>query len=332
MSYYLNPAVSNSSLSYIDPETGGCPEKFKDYLDGKLDDEKTPSLEKGDYIHKFLLTPDEFHPLTIEMPAPSVANVVKRLFYDASRGMDAAQQATLELSAYKDKILDMAKAENYQSNWKDETRVNKILETGTELWNALRSAGDKTILDGELYETILKCARSIRNNEAANILLLDTPGHECFNELEIYWDSDVDGQILSFKAKLDRLVVDHEKKTYSIIDFKTTSKFIHNFPDSVAYYRYYRQIAFYEWAVRVWMTQKGWLDYTAEDHYIVAVETKGYFMSRVYILSEGYLDMGRDQIRSLITRIAYHIKVLDWVKPMEESMDVYKTYVLIPEN
>jgi hypothetical protein len=332
MSYFLNPAINNSSLNFIDPETGGCPAKFKDYLDGKVEDEKTPSLEKGDYLHKYILTPKEFAVVTVDMPTPAVKEIVLRAFKALALQMDAQQKKELDLASNKSTLMSIADELAWQKNWKEDTRFNKIIEQGVGYFNALKEAGDKTVLDGDLYETLKACAESIKQNDAAKLLLFDSPGQEVFNEIEMYWDETWKGMKLSFKAKLDRLVVDHNEKTFSIIDFKTTSKYIHNFPDSVEYYRYYRQLSFYEHAVKIWLKKQGYEDYTSDAHYIVAVETKGYHMTRVYIVSKEYLLKGAVETANLLTRIVHHHSTGDWVRPMEDQLTVNKTYELKPKE
>ena len=45
MSYFDIKAVSNSSLNYIDPESGGNPRLFRKFLDGQLDEKPSKSFE-----------------------------------------------------------------------------------------------------------------------------------------------------------------------------------------------------------------------------------------------------------------------------------------------
>jgi hypothetical protein len=100
----------------------------------------------------------------------------------------------------------------------------------------------------------------------------------------------------------------------------------------VEFYRYYRQISFYDHAVKIWLEQKGYLNYTADDHYIVAVETKGYFLTRVYIISEPYQRKGRIETASILNRIVYHFSTGDWVNQKEEQETINKTYTLMPKE
>lgn len=332
MNYFLNPAISNSSFNLIDPETGGAPSLFYDYLNGKVEDEKTPSLEKGDYLHKYILTPEEFPILTCEMPPPAIQEVVKRVFYQLSLKKSAEEQKLFVLSDHSDIIMQIADETEYQRNWKPETRKQKIIELGAPYFDALKEAGDRTILSGDVLELLKRCADSIRRNSAANALLLDSPGQIVFNEQEIYWTEEWNGMNLSFKAKLDRLVVDPKEKTFSIVDFKTTSKYIVNFPSSFDFYHYYRQISFYEHAAKIWLEQQGYQNFTPDDHYIVAVETKGANLCRTYVVSEPYLRKGRKETADLLNRIVFHFSTGDWINAKEEQETVNKTYMLIPEE
>jgi len=60
MDYYQSTKISNSSLSYINPEQGGSPRKFKDYIDGNSNNISSPSLYAGTTIHQYFLEPETF--------------------------------------------------------------------------------------------------------------------------------------------------------------------------------------------------------------------------------------------------------------------------------
>lgn len=59
MNYYDVPRISNSGLSCIDPETGGHPEKYLDFINGRYRIAST-SLSLGDIIHRHLLLGETF--------------------------------------------------------------------------------------------------------------------------------------------------------------------------------------------------------------------------------------------------------------------------------
>jgi hypothetical protein len=50
----------------------------------------------------------------------------------------------------------------------------------------------------------------------------------------------------------------------------------------------------------------------------------------VFVISDPYQKKGRKETAALLNRIIYHYSTGDWVKPMEEQMTEYKTYILEP--
>ena len=85
MEYYKDKRISNSSLSYINPEQGGSPRKFKDYLDGNLEHLETPSLYHGSMIHKFILEPDTFAVADVERPSDTIVKIMEKV-YNITKG------------------------------------------------------------------------------------------------------------------------------------------------------------------------------------------------------------------------------------------------------
>ena len=87
MDYLQSKKISNSSLSYINPEQGGSPRKFKDYLDGNLEHLETPSLYAGSTIHKFILEPDTFAISDVERPSDTIVKIIDKV-YEITRALN----------------------------------------------------------------------------------------------------------------------------------------------------------------------------------------------------------------------------------------------------
>jgi hypothetical protein len=153
--------------------------------------------------------------------------------------------------------------------------------------------------------------------------LLNPPkdhGIEVLSEKEIYFEIEAEtffNSVKSFqcKSKIDRLVIDHVNKAYQIIDLKSTSGSLEEFPNSVRYYKYHRQMAFYCKAVEA-LLGKG---YQLFPVYTCAMETRGYNRVRLFQLDQSLLELGRLDLLHQLKRISYHQETMDWMHPMEEE-------------
>jgi hypothetical protein len=324
--YFLVDAISNSSLNFLDPETGGCPQKMRDFLDGKLSDDTTKSLTVGDMVHKYMLEPDKFKVADFDKPADGICEIVSKL-YEANKEYGALQWESLSDEAIG-RICEMV---DWQKNWKLETRINKVKETGKQYWDFLWSSQDYIVLDPLTKETVANCVASLVSDKTAGkVLGVWEKPFEIHDELEIYWKYEKDGITFNCKSKIDRLIVNPSNKTFHIVDLKTTSKIIHNFPDSFQFYKYYRQIAFYEMAVLQWLHNTKNEEYIPGRHYIVAVETKGYFNTRTYIVSPPYMAKGREEIHQLMRILKHHMDTDNWIYRVNEKGEEQNVYILMP--
>ena len=74
MSYFDIKAVSNSSLNYIDPESGGNPRLFRKFLDGQLEQKSSKSFEIGTLIHEELLEPGKLDIVSEQSQPKTISN------------------------------------------------------------------------------------------------------------------------------------------------------------------------------------------------------------------------------------------------------------------
>jgi len=117
------------------------------------------------------------------------------------------------------------------------------------------------------------------------------------------------------------MVINPDKKIARLIDLKTTSKSIAKFENTIEYYRYHRQLAFYVRAVMKYLLQN-YPDEKVDEWNvitnIVAVETSGLHECRVFQLSVNSINTGMSEIADLLVRIAYGTRTKDWTYSLEE--------------
>lgn len=63
-------------------------------------------------------------------------------------------------------IIKETEAQNYQMNWKPETRAKVIKEKGSEYYSLLYIAGDKTILDTQTYQDVCNAVRALKESDS----------------------------------------------------------------------------------------------------------------------------------------------------------------------
>ena len=199
---------------------------------------------KTEFDEKFIKVSEDVY------PSDSVARVINGIF---SEIMDEYQEDLnfFSLDAYTDKILQHCKYQDYYSNLKDETRVNKILTAGADYFMLLQNSVGKTIVTDIEYAKAVNCVMALKSDEFTKKYSDKNYSKHSKEDLE-YLDKVVitfEFEGLSFKGELDRVVLDHDRKVITPIDFKTTSKNINGFKHEFWKYRYDFQAAVYRYGL-----------------------------------------------------------------------------------
>jgi hypothetical protein len=308
--YYERRDISNSSLSLINPEQGGSPKLFKMYLDGSI--QKTPpslSLENGSLLHLYVENPSEFVVSEVDKPNESLCKVVSQYFLIKDSHLVEGQDEIL---------LKACRLINYYSNYKDETLLNTLKKSNIYEYIAeLELNQGKQFMTKEQKEVIEGCIESLNSHAACSkYLFQDWNGCEIFHEYEIYFTC----LEVPCKARLDRLIVNHNEKYCILVDLKTTSKRAQFFTESFEFWKYYRQMAFYKHAV---LQQFPGYSFSC---YMPVVDTV-FFTRHCYKISESQIDRGIIEYMNLLSRIRWHIDKDEWNYTMEEFENSY-LYIL----
>lgn len=312
--YYGVKATSSSSLQFIDPKQGGSPQKYKAFLDGTLDDEEgyRPHLINGTLIHMSVLEPEKFVIADKDKPTATLGEIADAMVIQM-------------LDPVEENILATMEAFNYQANWKSDTKVKKFVDAGgveyVKYMQEIKNSG-KIGMSQSTGTTVESCKTALLADKMCNYVLKEVDeekGVECLNECEVHWEVKINGHYVKMKAKLDRLIIDHNDKTYSIVDVKTTGKPISLFRDSFYRFRYPRQIRFYMGAAKALIKQRKLKGYTFNKAYITAVETHGYYTATLFDATIPAMapELG-EEIKDLLSQIAYHQSSGDWINSVEK--------------
>ena len=156
--YRKDPALSYSTLARFNREGFNNLNKLFDKIE-------TPSLTFGSAVDSIITGGmEEFNERFIVADFPeipdSIVKIVKRLFNSLK------DRYTSLVKIPNDDIIYITQEESYQLNWKPETRAKVIKEKGSEYYDLLYIAGDKTILDTQTYLDVINSVDALKTNTA----------------------------------------------------------------------------------------------------------------------------------------------------------------------
>ena len=234
-----------------------CPEIFyKEYILGEKEIMDAAYLTEGKLIHCLLLEPKKFEEqfivMTGKMPSDNTKTVIDRVYAHHLELYESGEPYRGEtLAEYTNAVLDVLKDMNlHQSLKTDEQRFAKIYTADANIyWEFLFKSRGKQIVDSEMYEKCNSIVEKIRNNkEVSNLLKLNAES-EWWSTVDVYNEQPLEMELKKYpfglKGILDNMVVTPIDKIIRINDFKTSSKTLSDFPDTVKFYKYSLQAAVY---------------------------------------------------------------------------------------
>lgn len=217
---------------------------YEKYVEKKEEVKDTTEAQiLGSLVHCLLLRPlevnDNFVVSDVKLPSGNVRKVVNSVFRLHKEG---------KLADYREDILkECININLYQKLKEDSLRIEKILKDGNNYFEYLKTIGNKTLVSQEQYDYAYEASEAIKANEAAKEAL----GLQLKVHLEVHFEEEVRAILPKYKhfglkGILDQHLVDHEKREIVVNDLKCLmSKKLKDFPESVEYWRYDRQIAVY---------------------------------------------------------------------------------------
>ena len=239
--YRADSALSYSTLSRFNREGF-------DNLAHLFDKTESPSLLFGSVVDCLLTgTEEEFKDRFFVADFPELPDkqkeIVEGIFHAAKPGesWDKIMDAV---------ILEYLLANNYQPNWRTETRIKVIREAGREYYDLLTLAEGKTVISQKLYQDALDCVETLRRSESTKWYFeADNP----FNKnIERLYQLKVKGSYegINLRCMADLIIVDHEKKIVYPCDLKTSFKPEWRFYKSFMEWGYWIQAQLYWYLIR----------------------------------------------------------------------------------
>lgn len=288
------------------------PRYAKDKLDGKVKEESSSAMDNGTAKHMYLLQPEEFK------------ESYKILDFETPSSAQQKKFAQDYISSTADKpILKASEAfkANYSTNGKKEEDIaSKGLEMALKLKSYIKwlrgSEGKQKILTWAQYNSLKLVKENVILHKKANELLYgitSSPTVIAENEFHINWEyKTTEGLIVKCKSLLDRLVIDLEAKTVTLIDLKTTIS-SSEFHQSYKKYGYGMQMAYYWCAVYYYMVNELKLDpeeFSAST-LLITIENRS---SEIKVLKVPDEDITKEtqRLTEILKDIAWHIDKDQW--------------------
>lgn len=220
----------------------------------------------------------------------------------------------------------------------EEALLSSILEEtkSFEYLKFLLGCRNKIVLEAAEGNKVRGAITSLTNHPKVSALLglkqdelsLQYIDDKVYSEVPVYWQETIapfdnpDKKIkINCKALLDKIRINHKRKTITTIDLKGTKESLYRFQNAFEYYRYYRQMAFYQRAIIFWFKAL-FPDYNIADYtptvLMVPVETHGNFLTGIYNVSMPWQYKGKREILPLLSRLAWHQYVKEYRYSYEE--------------
>lgn len=219
---------------------------YKDYILQDKEIRTDKHLVEGKLVHCLVFQPEKLEELFSIVPGKVPSENVKKILKSLTLNTDITVLTDVDNFV----ILDSLKEENlYQSLKTDEQRLIKVQTDDHQAYYKFICTTGKDVIDNDTLEKCKEQADIIKENE--KVMELFDKGKTDFelDTLEIYKEKPLECKLSKYEFGLKGIVdyynIDHEAKTISIVDLKTTSKTVSDFVDSIEYYNYWLQAAIY---------------------------------------------------------------------------------------
>tara|TARA_R110002020_G_scaffold29571_7_gene93216 strand:- start:7939 stop:8970 length:1032 start_codon:yes stop_codon:yes gene_type:complete len=324
--FYSKPfAFSYSSLNKLI----GVPNVFyQEYVLKRKEDEFKKYLIEGTLIHFLVLEnqarfDDHFIVSSENLPSANSIAVVEEVFkIYQDQGIDS-----LTLSDFETEVDQVLTEINLHQSVNDRAkRIAKIIEPKTEeYFNFLKNKGNKTIIDSALLDKCTRRAEVVKNNKEISELLgldleYDSNNHAVYNELKLECKAESDQY--TFKGIIDNVVIDVPTKTVRINDFKTTSKALKDFSDSIEHWNYWLQAIVYLKLISNFLEEEVNVnpkDWNIEFRFIVFDKYDQLYPFKV---SESTIKRWEQSFKTVLSDVEYHLDFKDFTLPAEYAKGI----------
>ncbi len=302
-----------------------CPEIFyREYVLGEKEIKDAAYLTEGRLIHCLLLEPKKFEEqfivMTGKMPGENTKIVIDRVFQHHVELKAADQSKGNNLLDYSNAIIDILADMNlHQSLKTDQQRIDKICTADSVIyWNFLNESEGKQVVDAEMHERCKEIVVKIKLNPEVSALLKLNHDSEWWSTTDVYNEIPLEMELKKYPFGLhgivDNIVIDPIDKIIRVNDFKTSSKTIADFPETVKIYRYNIQAAVYNLLVMNKHSDLIKEGYKIEFRFVVIDKNQQIYP---FLVSEDTMKQWTTDLQDALKAADYHYTNKDYTLPYQ---------------
>ena len=261
--YRADPALSYSTLAKYEREGFNK-------LDHLFDHISTQSLLEGSMVDCLITgSQDEFDELYYVTDYPSIGDKEQQIVLAL---YDRFHTTCLQFSSIPyEEILQAIYEFDWQKNWRDDTRVRVFSERVDVYYNIKIQAGDKTVVDGNTYDHILKMVQTLKTSPTTQGYFADNdPMSSVKRYYQLKFRAKFEG--VCYRCMADLIIVDYEEKKVYPIDLKTSGHKEWDFQDSFEQWSYMIQARLYWRILKANMSNDPYFkDFTLEDYRFIVI-------------------------------------------------------------
>lgn len=238
--YRADPALSYSTLARYEREGFNNLDKLFDRIE-------TPSLTFGSAVDSIITGgQEEFDERFMVAEFPPIPDSIVKIIKSLYKQYAGTYRSLLNIP--DNSIIRETEDQNYQMNWKPETRAKVIREKGTDYYNLLFVAGDRCIIDTQTYQDVVNAVRALKEGSFTKLYFADDNPFEPDIErlYQLKFKGEFDG--ITYRNMADLIIVNHKEKWVKPVDLKTSSHTEWDFYKSFVDWRYDIQARLY-WAI-----------------------------------------------------------------------------------
>lgn len=281
-------------------------------------------------VHSQILTPDEYIISDYEeKPSGKLGYFVEKVYEFRKAGNSISEALSLA-----------SEASDYYKGKLSANLRKKAISKGLDYYLRLmrgeftHPTKEVLVLSKNQLEVCKKCIAAIKNNP--QIRRQTSPNFfeekKFMNEFAFFADflvtlPDFSEVTLKVKGKADSIIIDPEQKIVYLNDVKTTSKPLSMFMDKrindmtidgvISHHHYYRQFMLYLLFLKWYCINVLNLTNYVYRVNVWAVETTGENKAENFPINQGYLDLGKKELKDLLVRIAFYEKY-GWEQDFDE--------------
>lgn len=233
--YRADNALSYSRLSQF----------FKNGPKALISNEKidTPSLRFGSLVDVMLTSHEEFDDRFYVADIDRFSDTIRKIVEDIYGFVENVKEDDDSLDSLDDLILlnSLNKFE-YQTNWKTETRIKKLIELGSDYFMVLKYSTGKTVISPQEFQEAQRCVQTLKTHPFTYQIF------ECNEDEEIFYQLKFKTTIggVPYRTMKDLVKVNHKEKTIKPFDLKTSGKDEEKFVESYENWCYWIQSPSYK--------------------------------------------------------------------------------------